>query len=162
MTYLKIWQRAVILGASLAVFTVISASDSLKAAEFFQKSSLTIITKSGERTFSVELAQTAPERTQGLQGRKSLPVGTGMLFDFKTVQPVTMWMKNTPVSLDMLFIAADGTVANIAEGTEPFSLNYIISEGPVRGVLEVQAGTARVLGIKKGDRVVHGIFKMEN
>ena len=81
-----------------------------------------------------------------------------MLFDFKVTQPVTMWMKNTPVSLDMLFITANGTIVNIVSGTQPFSLEYITSDGPVRAVLEVLAGTAKILGIHKGDRVVHDIF----
>jgi uncharacterized protein len=142
----------------LTIFAVLAQNDSLIAAAPFSKSTLKIISHSGAHSFSVELALTPAQRAQGLQYRQSLPAGTGMLFDFKTTQQVTMWMKNTYISLDMMFIAADGTIANIAKATQPQSLNYISSAGPVRGVLEVQAGTASVLGIKKGDRIIHDIF----
>jgi len=142
----------------IAIFSFFSPGDSADAGSDFEKSTLTIITKSGEHRFSVELAETPRQRAQGLQGRSKLPPGTGMLFDFKADQPVTMWMKNTPISLDMLFIAADGAVVNIASGTEPLSLKYITSDGPVRAVLEVLAGTVRVLGVRKGDRIANHIF----
>ena len=162
MIFLRPWQNIVILSVSLLIIALAQAGDSLNAGDFFQRSSLIVVTKSGQRTFAVEIAQTPRQRTQGLQGRKTLPPGTGMLFDFEHVQPVTMWMKNTHVSLDMLFISADGTVVNIARNTEPLSLKYITSDGPVRGVLEIQAGTSRILGIAKGDRIVHAIFKTAN
>ena len=81
-----------------------------------------------------------------------------MLFDFKAEQPVAFWMKNTYVSLDMIFIKADGRILSIAENTEPLSERRVSSGGPVRGVLEVVAGTAKKLGIKPGDRVAHRIF----
>ncbi len=82
----------------------------------------------------------------------------GMLFDFKKAVPVTMWMKNTILSLDMFFISENGTIVNIARNTEPFSLGYINSAGPVKGVLEVLSGTAKRLGIRAGDRVDHPMF----
>ena len=83
----------------------------------------------------------------------------GMLFDFQTVEPVPMWMKNTYVPLDMLFIAADGRILNIARDTAPLDLTPIPSAGLVRGVLEIRAGTTVKLGIKAGDRVSHRIFQ---
>jgi len=95
---------------------------------------------------------------QGLQGRRRLAADAGMLFDFGRPVPVMMWMKDTHVSLDMLFIDAEGRVVNIARGTVPFSLTPIRSAGPVRAVLEVNAGTAARLGIKPGDRVLHPLF----
>jgi uncharacterized membrane protein (UPF0127 family) len=82
-----------------------------------------------------------------------------MLFDFQREQDIAMWMRNTYVSLDMLFIRGDGRILRIAENTEPLSERIISSGGPVRGVLEVVAGTARKLGIQPGDRVAHPIFK---
>ena len=81
-----------------------------------------------------------------------------MLFDYGRTQPVAMWMKNTLVPLDILFIAADGRVVNIAADAVPESLTSIPSAGPVRAVLEINAGTAARLGIKPGDRVIHPIF----
>ena len=85
--------------------------------------------------------------------RKELPEGHGMLFDFPPEQEVSMWMQNTYISLDMIFIRADGRILRIAENTEPMSTAIIPSGGPVRAVLEVIAGTARKFGIEPGDRV---------
>ena len=90
--------------------------------------------------------------------RKELPEGHGMLFDFHTDQPVTFWMHNTYISLDMIFIRGDGRILRIAENAKPMSDDLIPSGGPVRAVLEVIAGTARKLGIAPGDRVTGSIF----
>ena len=119
---------------------------------------LEIVTRSGVQVFSVEMATTEEEKTTGLMYRKELPDGKGMLFDFSPEQQVSMWMKNTYISLDMIFIRADGTIASIAHGTTPLSEARINSGAPVRGVLEVVAGTAKKLGIAPGDRVAHPIF----
>jgi uncharacterized membrane protein (UPF0127 family) len=110
-------------------------------------------------TFSVEIAVNDEERAKGLMFRKELPEGQGMLFDFKRDEAVSMWMRNTYVPLDMIFIQRDGRILRIAEHTEPLSERIIPSGGPVRAVLEVVAGTARKLGIAPGDRVAHAIFE---
>jgi len=120
--------------------------------------SLEIATRSGVHSFSVEVVATEEERQKGLMFRKQLPEGTGMLFDFKVDAPVSFWMKNTYIPLDMIFIRGDGRIASIAENTEPLSERLIPSNGPVRGVLEVIGGTAKKLGIRPGDRVAHPIF----
>ena len=122
------------------------------------KETLEIVTQSGVRAFAVEVVANDEERQKGLMFRKELPEGTGMLFDFQVEAPVSFWMKNTYVPLDMIFIRGDGTIASIAQNTEPMSERLIPSNAPVRGVLEVIAGTARKLGIKPGDRVAHRIF----
>jgi uncharacterized membrane protein (UPF0127 family) len=82
-----------------------------------------------------------------------------MLFDFGRTRMISMWMKNTVVSLDMVFILADGKVAKVVENTTPLSLATISSGEPARGVLEVVAGTAKRLGLRPGDRVVHPLFR---
>jgi uncharacterized membrane protein (UPF0127 family) len=115
---------------------------------------LEISTKAGVQVFSVEVAVTEDQRQQGLMFRKAVPEFSGMLFDFKDDQPVSMWMKNTYVSLDMIFIQSDGRIRHIAENTEPLSEKIIGSGGPVRAVLEVVAGTAQKLGIAPGDTVI--------
>ena len=125
------------------------------AAKFQQ---LEIITKSGVVPFTVEIARTNEERQKGLMFRKELPDGKGMLFDFSPDQNVSMWMKNTLISLDMIFIRGDGRILRIAENTPTESEKIIPSGGPVRGVLEVIAGTARRYGIQEGDRVGHPLF----
>lgn len=119
---------------------------------------LEIVTASGVHVFSVEMAKTEEERRTGLMYRKSLPEGRGMLFDFSPEQNVSMWMKNTFISLDMIFIGADGRILRIAQNTVPQSETIIPSGGPAKAVLEVIAGTARKYGIKPGDRVAHPLF----
>ena len=120
---------------------------------------LTIVTASGRHTFQVELADNDASRAQGLMYRRSLAPDRGMLFDFKRVEPISMWMQNTYVSLDMLFIRPDGTIARVATNAEPLSTRTIPSGEPVLAVLEVVAGTAARLGIKPGDKVEHPLFK---
>lgn len=119
---------------------------------------LEIATKSGVRTFAVEMARTEDEKATGLMFRKELPDGRGMLFDFSPEQPISMWMKNTFISLDMIFIRSDGRILRIAEDTEPQSTRIIPSGGPAKAVLEVIAGTSRKYGIAPGDQVVHPLF----
>jgi uncharacterized protein len=119
---------------------------------------LEIATKSGVKVFSVEMATTEEEKTTGLMYRKELADGKGMLFDFSPEQQVSMWMKNTYISLDMIFIRADGRILRIAENTEPMSTRIIPSGGLAKGVLEVIAGTAQKYGIAPGDRVAHPLF----
>ena len=119
---------------------------------------LEIVTKTGVQVFSVEMATTDQEKETGLMYRRELPDGKGMLFDFSPEQQVSMWMKNTYISLDMIFIRADGRILRIAENTEPESTRIISSGGLAKGVLEVIAGTARKYGIAPGDRVAHPLF----
>jgi uncharacterized membrane protein (UPF0127 family) len=104
------------------------------------------------------MATTDEEKTTGLMYRKELADGKGMLFDFSPEQEVTMWMKNTYISLDMIFISADGRILRIAENTEPLSTKIIPSRGLARAVLELPAGTAQKYGIRPGDRVAHPLF----
>jgi len=142
---------------ALALFAgaVVPNGMQIHAAEF---QPLEIATKSGVKTFSVEMATTEEEKTTGLMYRKELPDGQGMLFDFTPPQQVSMWMKNTYISLDMIFIRSDGRILRIAENTEPLSTRIIPSGGLAKGVLEVIAGTAKKYGIAPGDRVAHPLF----
>jgi uncharacterized membrane protein (UPF0127 family) len=120
---------------------------------------LEIVTRSGVHSFTVELAATDEARSKGLMYRRELPEGRGMLFDFKQDQNAAMWMKNTYIPLDMIFIRADGRIQRIAENTKPESEKIITAGAPVRAVLEVIGGTARKLGIRAGDRVAHPLFR---
>ncbi|MFT0858983.1 DUF192 domain-containing protein [Ancylobacter sp. G4_0304] len=138
----------------LAALTPLLATGA-RAASF---EPLSIDTRGGAVTFQVEIAQTAAERAKGLMYRSELAPDAGMLFDFDYDQPVYMWMKNTYIPLDMLFIRSDGRIANIAANTEPLSTRTIESGGPVRAVLELPGGTAKARGIAVGDRVRHRMF----
>ena len=120
----------------------------------FETSNLVVVTAQGRSGFTVELALNEAQRVQGLQGRRRLAADAGMLFDFGSrAGRASMWMKNTYIPLDMLFITPDGEIESIAERTTPHSLEAISSRGPVRYVLELSGGTAARLGIRPGDRV---------
>jgi uncharacterized protein len=121
---------------------------------------LTIVSQGGQRQqFQVEVARNDADRAQGLMFRRDMPADRGMLFDFGRVEPISMWMQNTYLSLDMLFIRPDGTIARIAANTEPLSTRTIPSGEPVLAVLELNSGTAARLGIRAGDRIEHPLFK---
>ncbi len=120
---------------------------------------LIILTKTAEHTFTVEFADTDEARRLGLMFRTELSDDAGMLFDFGDPRPVSMWMKNTLLSLDMAFIDEKGVIRRIASNTTPRSLESIASGVPVVAVLEVNGGTLERLGIKAGDRVQHRLFE---
>lgn len=117
-----------------------------------------VVTDSGTHEFQVELAETPDARAQGLMHRRSMAPDAGMLFDFKRSEQVHFWMKNTYISLDMVFIRADGTVARIEHAATPLSTDVVPSGEPVQFVLEVIAGTAKRIGLKPGDRVMHSLI----
>lgn len=120
----------------------------------FDKGAVTIVTADGRHDFTVELALTPEQHQQGLMFRREMAPDAGMLFDFgNRNRRASMWMKNTYIPLDMLFIKADGQIESIAERTTPHSLEVISSRGSVRYVLELNGGTAARIGIAAGDRV---------
>ena len=141
---------------TLVLLVVVAAGFTPTRAAEFQP--LEIATRTSVEVFSVEMATTEEEKTTGLMYRKQLPDGQGMLFDFSPARQVSMWMKNTYISLDMIFIGPNGRIVRIAENTEPLSTRIISSQGLAKGVLEVIAGTAKKYGIAPGDRVAHPLF----
>ena len=114
---------------------------------------LVLHTDTGPHSFNIEIAKTPSEKILGLMYRRSLPADAGMLFLYDRPQQVTFWMRNTYIPLDMVFIGADGRVQRIESHTEPFSLAAISSDGDVKSVLELNAGTADAIGLKVGDKV---------
>jgi uncharacterized protein len=124
----------------------------------FATSELTIISATGRHRFKVELAETPAQMTQGLMFRTSLAPDAGMLFDYKEPTAATMWMSNTLIPLDMLFVDAHGRIVNIHERAVPQSLDIIAAAAPVRAVIELNGGTTSRLAIEPGDQVVHPIF----
>ena len=146
--------------ACATVFAVegVMLGSAVAQSEPFPVSRLTIEAARGRFAFTVEVADTGARQMQGLQGRRTLAPDAGMLFDFQKPRIVSMWMKDTYLPLDMIFIDADGVILNIVEHTVPQSLVPIVSKGEALAVLEVNAGTAGRLGVKAGDRVRHPIF----
>ena len=112
-----------------------------------------IQTSSGKKTWSIELASNNQARAKGLMFRKSMAPMTGMLFRFDQTAPVSMWMKNTFIPLDILFVRADGTVSSIGYDAEPQSLQSIAALEPVRYVLELNAGIAEKYSIDQYSRL---------
>lgn len=117
---------------------------------------VTIITREGPVTFSVEYAITPEQKAKGLMFRKNMAKKHGMLFIYQKPTTVTMWMKDTPMSLDMFFIKRNGLIRYIEEKTQPNSTRHINSGGQVMAVLELRAGSAEDYGIKVGDQVILG------
>ena len=115
--------------------------------------------KINDSYFNVELVITADEQAKGLMFRKQLGNNEGMLFVFANNRKVFMWMKNTLIPLDILFINYQGVITKIVKSTKPLSLDLIASETPVKAVLEVNAGISDNLDIKVGDNIIHPIFR---
>jgi uncharacterized membrane protein (UPF0127 family) len=124
----------------------------------FTKSKLTITTAKGQFPFDIELALTQPQMAQGLMYRRTLAADAGMLFDYGDPQPIAMWMKNTFIPLDMIFVAKDGKVVDLHERAVPLSLDTIESRVPAKAVIEVNAGTIARLGVHVGDTVHYAAF----
>ncbi len=147
--------------AILIVLTLLigAAATPLRALESFTKDELRIETQSGSAfEFEIELALNARQWAQGLMFRRAMPAEAGMLFLYDREAERSMWMKNTHIPLDMLFIAADGRIESVVERTVPFSLEVISSRRPVKAVLEINGGTLQRLGIGVGDKVLHPAF----
>jgi len=116
----------------------------------------TLAIQSGDKLhkFSVELALNNRQHRQGLMFRRRMAADAGMLFIYRREEPISMWMKNTFIPLDILFIARDGKIRHVAERAVPMSEAVIDSGGAVAAVLELNAGTVSRLGLKPGDRVL--------
>ena len=153
---LKISRRIFMSVTAFLGFSTLSWS---QGSLTFEKSKLEIRTLKGENSFEVELAVTERQHSQGLMYRRSMAANAGMLFDYGWMRHIRMWMKNTYLPLDMIFIDSKGKIINIVERTIPHSLSVISSRGRVRAVLELNSGTASRLGINEGDTVIHSIFR---
>lgn len=116
---------------------------------------LWLLTRAGERAIDIEVAETDEEKALGLMFRTSLPDNRGMIFHYGDPQEITMWMRNTYIPLDMLFIRSDGTILRIERRAQPLSDRVIHSGGPAIAVLELAGGAAERLGVEPGDRVRH-------
>ena len=124
----------------------------------FETSEIWVESGSSQYHFFVQIAETRSQRQRGLMFRSDLPQNTGMLFDFGEETQLSMWMKNTFIPLDMLFVNKQGTIHKIVENTTPLSLKTIPGGAPTMVVIELNAGVTRRLGIRPGDKIIHGIF----
>jgi uncharacterized membrane protein (UPF0127 family) len=143
---------------ALAALALILVAGATRAQHTFERDRLAVETAAGAQQFAVELAVTSEQRAQGLMYRQRLAADAGMLFLYPAARPVSMWMKNTLIPLDMLFIGDDGRILHIAERTVPGSTATVSSMQPARAVLELNGGTAARLKIQVGDRVLYRTF----
>lgn len=159
---LTIAGRALALVLSLAIYACAqpaprpAAVDPVSGLELEQ---LVVDTQNGPVNLTVEIADDEAERNRGLMFRESLADDRGMLFHFQQPEHASFWMRNTILSLDIIFIGPDGRILNIADHTVPYSEAPIPAAGLTRGVLEIGAGRAEALGIRPGDHVRHRIFQ---
>ncbi|SFV34726.1 hypothetical protein SAMN05216456_1975 [Devosia crocina] len=136
--------------AALAVLSV-----SMPLAACSDERQLTVHSDTGEHRFTVEIVDTPESRAKGLMYRQELAPDAGMLFDFLAERDVSFWMRNTFIPLDMVFIRADGVIANVHVNARPHDVTSIPSDGPVQFVLEIPGGRSVELGIEAGDTVSH-------
>jgi len=137
---------------SAALFGVLAPSG--VSAEM-RREPVVLVTETGRHTIDAEIADTPETKATGLMFRRSLDADKGMLFIYDTPENITMWMKSTYISLDMIFADASGKIIRVARDTEPFSTDIIEAGGAAKAVLEVPAGTARRLKVKRGDQLQH-------
>jgi uncharacterized membrane protein (UPF0127 family) len=156
----KIWLAAgTVVAAILAVFLYFNLQGPTvggNAAMLLptDPAPLVVETKTGKKSFTIEIADSEDERERGLMFRETMDDGHGMLFVFEATQRLAFWMKNTPLALDLIFIGQDGTINFIGQG-EPMSETAVGPPDPNRFVLELKAGIAEKAGIESGDRIWH-------
>lgn len=157
-TLIKYSARCAYLTCAVLGLALLGCS-TLSAQEPVKRDPLTLVTATGAHRFDVEIAATRAEQARGLMYRRSMDPAQGMLFIYDDAQDISMWMRNTYISLDMVFILPDGRVHRVESRTEPHSERIIKSGERIGAVLELVAGTAARINLKSGDTVQHPHFK---
>ncbi len=153
----------VIRSAVMALFFMIAAPAFAQAPMSFDTEPLIVRTASGKTlNFTVEIADTNEKRQRGLMYRKQMADDAGMIFDFGVSRRVQMWMENTVLPLDMLFVDSTSTITSINANAVPYSEDIIDSTTPVKYVVELNAGAAAKLGIKPGDKLMSATTTRKN
>jgi uncharacterized protein len=145
------WMRLAFVAALIASLAGLARADGLDK--------LQVITASGAHDYAVEVANDDASRERGLMYRRYMAPDHGMLFEFDRDAPVSFWMKNTYIPLDMVFISPVGIVTNIVANAEPLSERVIPSGPPAAAVLELNGGAAAAIGLRVGDRIRHPFFR---
>ena len=150
-----------IILTALAAFSSVTLAQAQEGdlIDFGETEVLTITSGETQHVFNVEIADTDEKQAQGLMFRKSLGDDAGMLFEFAAPKVATIWMKNTEISLDIIFVRKNGSIVKIEHSAQPQTLRSASSEAIVAAVLELPAGKAQDLGISPGDVVAHSFFE---
>ncbi|MDX1738546.1 MAG: DUF192 domain-containing protein [Alphaproteobacteria bacterium] len=154
ISFLAKYAHKVVFLLSLFTFANVSVAQDVQ----FSWEQIVIETGKGERIYDVEMATSYAQRQRGLMYREHLEQNKGMLFDYGEPYIASMWMKNTLIPLDMLFVSENGVIAHIHHRAKPHDLTPISADKPVRAVIELKGGIAKMHFIKPGDKVIHPIF----
>jgi uncharacterized membrane protein (UPF0127 family) len=146
------------LSFSLLAAPAFAQTSKNDVVDFGPPQPLTIVTEDGEHTFSVDEAKTLDQQARGMMFRESMEADSGMIFEFEEPKIATIWMKNTPLPLDILFVRSNGKILKIEHNHTPYTLRSASSEAVIAGVVELKGGEAKSRGIKPGDTVRHPFF----
>ena len=158
---MRAWAEAARLAVAVLLLALVAISASARADQQpveLRTEEVAVVTATGRHVFVTEIADTPDTRSRGLMFRRHLAPDRAMLFDWGGMVVASMWMQNTYIPLDMVFIGADGRVVHIARQTTPGSLDVVTAGRPVRAVLEIAGGLAARIGLAPGDRVEHRLF----
>jgi len=152
-------KRLILLALFLALappaFAQMAKND---VVDFGEPVPLTVVSEDGSHTFSIERAITLDQQARGMMFRETMDPDSGMLFEFEEPKIATIWMKNTSIPLDIIFVRSNGKILKIEHMAQPYKLRSASSEAVVAAVLELQGGRSKELGIMPGDTVQHAFF----
>jgi len=152
-------KRIILTALFLSIpFSALAQTAKNYKVDFGTPGPLTIVSETGEHTFSTERAITLDQQARGMMYRESMGEDEGMIFEFKEPKIATIWMKNTAIPLDILFVRSNGKILKIEHMAQPYKLRSASSEAVVAAVVELQGGRSRDLGIMPGDLIKHEFF----
>ncbi len=149
---------SLILGASLLAAPVFAQTSKNDVVDFGEPKPLSIVTEEGTHDFLVEEAKTLDQQARGMMFRETMDADTGMIFEFAEPKIATIWMKNTSIPLDILFVRSNGKILKIEHSHQPYTLRSASSEAVIAAVVELKGGEAKARGIRPGDTVKHPFF----
>ena len=146
------------IGFALLATPVFAQTSKNDVVDFGEPKPLTIVTEEGTHKFMVDEAKTLDQQARGMMFRESMDADAGMIFEFEEPKIATIWMKNTSIPLDILFVRSNGKILKIEHSHRPYTLRSASSEAVIAGVVELKGGEAKARGIRPGDTVRHPFF----
>jgi len=146
------------IGFALLAAPTFAQTSKNDVVDFGEPKPLTIVTEEGSHEFMVDEAKTLDQQARGMMFRESMDADSGMIFEFEEPKIATIWMKNTSIPLDILFVRSNGKILKIEHSHRPYTLRSASSEAVIAGVVELKGGEAKTRGIRPGDTVKHPFF----